>query len=87
MNEALLWVILLCTAVTAVLVVVLLNRASRLPGRREGGARRTANEPRGSPECGRELREEVSAGLRATTDTLTWTLESMGKVQQTRWKG
>lgn len=35
----------------------------------------------------KELREEVSGGLRSTSDTLSKTLESMGKVRQTQLEG
>ena|SRR3990172_1766845 len=85
MNEAVLWLILLGTVVTTVLMMVLLNRVSRSfqgAGKEVRDELRTAREEARS--AARELREEVSAGLKSTNDTLSKTLEGMGKVQQTQ---
>lgn len=88
MNEALLWLILLVTALTAILAIVLLVRASR---GLQGAGKEVRDELRTGREeargAGKELREEVSAGLRSTNDTLSKTLEGMGKVQQTQLEG
>ncbi|MGH8584271.1 MAG: DNA recombination protein RmuC [Gammaproteobacteria bacterium] len=88
MNEALLWLILLATAVTAVLVAVLLVRT---PKASEGAGKEVRDELRTSREearsAGRELREEVSGGLKSTNDVLSKTLESIGKIQQTQLEG
>ena len=83
MNEALLWLILLGTVVTVVLAIVLLNRGSRIfqgAGKEVRDELRTGREEARS--AAKELREEVSGGLRSTSDTLSKTLESMGKVRQ-----
>ena len=88
MNEALLWLILLGTVVTVVLAIVLLNRGSRIfqgAGKEVRDELRTGREEARS--AAKELREEVSGGLRSTSDTLSKTLESMGKVQQTQLEG
>jgi len=88
MNEVLLWLILLITALTAVLAIVLLVRASR---GFQGAEKEVRDELRTGREeargAGKELREEVSTGLKATNDTLSKTLEGMGKVQQTQLEG
>lgn len=88
MNEILLWLILLGTALTAVLAIVLLVRASRgcqSAGREVRDELRTGREE--ARTAGKELREEVSAGMKSTNDTLSKTLESMGKIQQTQLEG
>ena len=88
MNEALLWLILLGTVVTVVLAIVLLNRGSRIfqgAGKEVRDELRTGREEARS--AAKELREEVSGGLRSTSDTLSKTLESMGKVRQTQLEG
>ena len=88
MNEALPWVILSVTVVTAVLVVILLIRASKAY---EGAGREVRDELRTSREearsAGRELREEVSGGLKSTNEVLSKTLEGMGKIQQAQLEG
>ena len=88
MNEALLWLILLGTVVTVVLAIVLLNRGLRIfqgAGKEVRDELRTGREEARS--AAKELREEVSGGLRSTSDTLSKTLESMGKVRQTQLEG
>jgi DNA recombination protein RmuC len=88
MNEALLWLILLGTAVTAVLVIVLLSRVSRSfqgAGKEVRDELRTGREEARS--AARESREELSAGLRSTSDTLSKAIESIGTVQQTQIEG
>ncbi len=85
MNEALLWLILLGTALTVVLAIVLLDRLSssfQAGGKEVRDELRTGREEARS--AAKELREEVAAGLRSTSDTLSKTLESMGKIQQTQ---
>jgi DNA recombination protein RmuC len=88
MNEALLWLILFAAAVTTVLVAVLLVRASRAF---ESTGKEVRDELRTSREeargAGRELREEVSGGLKSTNDVLSKTLETMGKNQQIQLEG
>jgi DNA recombination protein RmuC len=88
MNEVLLWIILSVAAVTAILVVVSLIRATKVS---EGVGREVRDELRTSREearsAGRELREEVSGGLKSTNEVLSQTLESMGKLQQTQLEG
>ncbi|MFI5331833.1 MAG: DNA recombination protein RmuC [Desulfobaccales bacterium] len=88
MHEALPWVILSVSVVTAVLVVVLIIRASKAY---EGAAKEVRDELRTSREearsAGRELREEVSGGLKSTNEVLSKTLEGMGKIQQAQLEG
>lgn len=88
MNELLLWLILLATTLTAGLAIALLVRASRSY---QGAGKEVRDELRMGREeartAGKELREEVAASLKSTTDTLSKTLESMGKIQQTQLEG
>ena len=88
MHEALPWVILSVTVVTAVLVVILMIRASKAY---EGVGREVRDDLRASREearsAGRELREEVSGGLKSTNEVLSQTLEGMGKLQQGQLEG
>jgi DNA recombination protein RmuC len=88
MNEGLLWLILVGTTLTMVLVVVVLVRSSR-------AFQDAAKELRDELRMGREealnaakgLREEVNTGLKSANDTLSKTLESMGKLQQNQLDG
>jgi DNA recombination protein RmuC len=85
MNEALLWLILLCTAITAVLAISLLVRITRgyqAIGMEVRDELRTGREE--ARTSAKELREEVSTGLKSTSETLFRALESMGKIQQTQ---
>ncbi|MDO8530689.1 MAG: DNA recombination protein RmuC [Dehalococcoidia bacterium] len=88
MNEALPWLILLVTTLTAVSAIVLLVRGSR---GFQGAGKEVRDDLRTGREeartAGKELREEVSAGLKSTNDTLSKTLEVMGKIQQTQLEG
>ena len=88
MHEALPWVTLAVTVVTAVLVVILMIRASKAY---EGVGREVRDDLRASREearsAGRELREEVSGGLKSTNEVLSQTLEGMGKLQQGQLEG
>ena len=88
MHEALPWVILAVAVVTAVLVVILMIRASKAY---EGVGREVRDDLRASREearsAGRELREEVSGGLKSTNEVLSQTLEGMGKLQQAQLEG
>lgn len=83
MNELLLWLILLGTALTAVLVIALLVRGAKGLESTEKEVREELRigreETRGA---GKELREEVATSLKSTNETLSRTLESMGQVQQ-----
>lgn len=88
MNDVLLWLILLGTAVTTVFAVVLLIRVSKSfqdAGKEVRDELRTGREEARS--AAKELREEVSASLRATGDTLSKPLDSMSKVQQSQLEG
>ena len=88
MNEALLLVILLGTALTAVLATVLLVRVS-------SAFQSTAKEVRDELRAGREeagaaaraLREEVASGLKSGMGTLSDTLTALGTAQQTHLEG
>jgi len=85
MTEVLLWLILLGTALTAVLVLALPVRASRGV---QGAGKELRDDLRTGREeaqaAARELREEVSAGLKSANDTVSKTLGAMGKIQQTQ---
>ena len=78
MTEVLLWLILLGTTLTAVLLIVLLVRASK-------GVQGAGKELRDDLRTGREetrtaakeLREEVSTGLKLANDTVHKTLAAM----------
>ncbi|MBN2061205.1 MAG: hypothetical protein JW882_12400 [Deltaproteobacteria bacterium] len=85
MNEIILLLVLAGTTITAVLVVVLLLRLSKGLGDIGKEVRDELREGREETRgAGRELREEVSNGLKSTNDTLYKTLESMGNVQQSK---
>ena len=88
LYQALPWLILSVTVVTAVLVIILMVRASKVY---EGAGREVRDELRASREearsAGRELREEVSGGLKSTNEVLSKTLEGLGKVQQAQLEG
>lgn len=88
MTDILLWLILLGTALTAVLVIALLVRASRGV---QGAGRELREDLRMGREeartAAKELREEVSRGLKSANDTVFKTLEGMGKTQQTSLEG
>ncbi|MCX5893114.1 MAG: DNA recombination protein RmuC [Deltaproteobacteria bacterium] len=88
MHEVLPWLILSLTVVTAVLVIVLMVRVSKAY---EGAGREVRDELRISREearsAGRELREEVSGGLKSTNEVLSKTLEAMGKLQHAQLEG
>ncbi len=82
MNESILWVILLATIVNLGLVVLLfLNSKSIF----QGAGKHLREELRIAREenrnTGKELREEVSTGLKSTNDTIFNTLGAMGKTQ------
>lgn len=88
MTEVLLWLILLGTALTAVLVIALLVRAPRSAqgvGKELRDDLRTGREE--ARTAAKELREEVSTGLKSVSDTVFKTLEGMGKSQQTQLEG
>jgi DNA recombination protein RmuC len=83
MSTTLPWLTLLAMVLLAILVVVLLVRVSI---HFEGARKELRDELRASREEGRssgkELRDEVSAGLRLTNDTLAKTLETVGRNQR-----
>lgn len=87
MIETLLWIILVIVAAIAILLVVLLVRFQSV----HDSAKDVREELRAGREesrgAGKELREEVSAGLKSTNETLSETLERLGKVQQKQLEG
>lgn len=88
MSELLFWLILCGIALMAIVAVVGLLRAGRGFQAVAGEVRdelRTGREEARS--AGKELREEVAAGLRSTHDTLARTLEGMGRLQQAQLEG
>lgn len=84
MSEPVLWLILLVAA-NAILTIMGLFRIPKTSRIAEQAVheelRRGREEHRAAA---RELREEVSGGLRATSDALTRTLASLGKAQETQ---
>lgn len=85
MNEILLWSILFASVLTAILAVTSLVRGAR---GLERAAKEVRDELRGGREearsAGRDLRGEVSAGMKSTSDILFKTLEGISKTQQTQ---
>ncbi len=82
MNETVLWVVLIATIVNSGLLVLLIFNAKSIfqgAGKDIREELRIAREENRS--TGKELREEVSTGLKSTNDTIFNTLESMGKAQ------
>jgi len=88
MIETFIWIILVVTVLTAILAIALLVRTSQ---GFQGAGKEMRDELRASREeargAGKELREEVSVGLKSTNDTLSKTVEGMGKAQQTQLEG
>ena len=88
MIETLLWIILVIVAAIAILLVVLLVRSAQGV---QDSAKDVREELRAGREesrsAGKELREEVSAGLKSTNETLSETLERLGKVQNEQLEG
>jgi len=88
MIETLLWIILAVVSLTAILAIALLVQLSR--GLQDAGKevrdefRANREEARGA---GKELREEVSIGLKSTSDMLFHMLERMVKIQHTQLEG
>jgi DNA recombination protein RmuC len=88
MIETLLWIILVVVSLTAILAIPLLVHVSR--GLQDAGKevrdefRANREEARGA---GKELREEVSIGLKSTSDMLFHMLERMVKIQHTQLEG
>lgn len=88
MNETILWLILVAAAVTVGLVILLLIRLSSGLG---GAGKQVSEELRAGREearsAARELREELAGGLRSSGDTLSKSLETVGKAQQALIEG
>jgi len=88
MNEILLWMILLGTGLTVILMIVLLVHLSRVF---QGAGRELREELRMGREealnAAKNLREEVSSGMKSANDSLSKTLEGMAKLQQTQLDG
>lgn len=83
MNEAVLWLILFVAGLNAILIVVILFRAStRVAEQALRDELRTGRDE--ARTAGKELREEVSAGLRSSSDAFSRAFESLGKAQQTQ---
>jgi DNA recombination protein RmuC len=82
-TETLLLIILVITGLITILLVVLMLRISRVS---QSVTKEMRDEFRYSREetrsAGKELREEVSIGLKSTNDTLFKTLDGLGKAQQ-----
>jgi DNA recombination protein RmuC len=84
-TENLLWAVLVLTGLITILMVVFLLRISKVS---QAFAKEMRDELRYSREetrsAGKELREEVSIGLKSTNDTLFKTLDGLGRSQQTQ---
>lgn len=88
MNEALPWLILLSTVVTALLGVIILIRVPRTFENAEKAVRGELQAGREEARsAAKELREEVSASLRTTGDTLSKPLDSMSALQHAQLEG
>jgi DNA recombination protein RmuC len=88
MNEILLLLGLCCAAAVVVLAVIILVRLSKLP---QVIAKEVRDELRVNREearaAERDLREEVSSGLKSTNEALFNTLDSLGRGQQSQLEG
>ena len=88
MSELLLWIVLVGIVLSVALLVALLVRSSRAF---DGAGAALRDELRAgrdeTRQAARELREEVSGGLKSANDTLSTTLSNMGKLQQTQLEG
>ncbi|HEJ84207.1 MAG TPA: DNA recombination protein RmuC [Desulfobacteraceae bacterium] len=88
MTETLLWIVLAVVSLTAVLAIALLVRLSR--GFQDAG-KGVRDEFRADREearrAGKELREEVSLGLKSTGETLSHAVESMVQIQYAQLEG
>jgi len=77
MTETLLWIILVVAAVTAIAAIAMLLRSWR---GYQGAGQEVRNELRAGRDesrvAGKELREEVSGGLKSSTDAISKTLYS-----------
>lgn len=83
MNDPVLWLVLTVAVLNALLTVAVLLHASRVSRASEQALREELRAGRDeSRSAGKELREEVSGGLRSTGDALSRTLEGLGKAQQ-----
>ncbi len=85
MIETLLMIIVVVTTSTMILGIVLLVRPSRGLGREVRDELSTSRDE--ARRAGKELREEVATGLNLTNNTLSKTLDGMGKNQQTQLEG
>ena len=87
-TETLLWIIFVLTVLTTILVIATIVRISR---GYQAAIKEMRDEFRSSREeartAGKELREEVSVGLKSTNDTLFKTLDGLGKAQQAKLEG
>jgi DNA recombination protein RmuC len=88
MSEALLWIILIITALAATLTVVSLLRSWR---GYQGAGKEVRDELRASREearvSGKELREEVAGSLKSSTDAISTTLGVIANAQQSQLEG
>lgn len=88
MSEALLWMILLVTVVTALLAIALLIRSRRV---QEDAGKEVRDELRAGREesrsAGKDLREEIAGSLNSSTDMIAKTLGTVAQGQQTQLEG
>ena len=88
MSEMLLWLVLFATAITVVLVALLLVRGSRVF---RGVGKEVRDDLRLSREeartAAKELREEVAGGMKTAGEALSGNLSSLGNIQQAHLEG
>jgi len=87
-TETLLWISLLITVLTAILVIaamVVVSKGFRASVKEMRDELRFSREE--SRSAGKELREEVSVGLQSTNDTLFKMLDGLGKALQAQLEG
>lgn len=88
MSDLLLSIILVVTAVTALVAIALLFRSWRGYA---GAGKEVRDELRAGREearaAGKELREEISGSLKSSTESISNTLEVVAKAQQTQLEG
>lgn len=88
MENSLLWIALLIAIVNTVLLILVLFRSTKAfddAGKTLRDELRLGRED--ASKAARELREEVTSGLKSANDTLANTLARMGQIQQDRLDG
>ncbi|MCK5125117.1 MAG: DNA recombination protein RmuC [candidate division Zixibacteria bacterium] len=88
MENILLWLVFIVTVISAFLVTISLFRSSKSSEDADKIIREELRYGREeSSKSARELREEVTSGLKSANDTLTTTLTNMSQLQHTQLDG